>query len=232
MNKRVLVVEDDPGLSRALGDNLKLEGYAVECAMDGASALELARTLSPDLIVLDLMLPDRDGFELCERWRQDDIPVIILTARGQREDKLRGLGLGADDYVTKPFDLTKLLARIRVVLRRADPSLSRLQLGSVTVDLMARAAWRDGAPIELTGREYEVLRYLASRAERVVRREELLRNVWGYMESPVNSRAVDYAIARLRRKIEPDPHHLRFLHTVYGDGYCLTPKGSSAPRAS
>ncbi len=228
MKKRVLVVEDDPGLGRAISDNLRLDGYDVECAADGATALTTARAFSPDLIVLDLMLPDRDGFELCARWRQEEIPVIILSARGQREDKLRGLSLGADDYVTKPFDLEELLARIRVVLRRTDPGLSRVVLGPVTIDLVTRAAWRNGVAMELTGREYEVLRYLASRPDRVVRREELLRNVWGYTESPVNSRAVDHAIARLRRKIEPDAHHHQFLHTVYGDGYCLTPKGGGA----
>jgi DNA-binding response OmpR family regulator len=225
MKKRVLVVEDDPSLGRAIGDNLRLDGYDVECAADGATALASAKAFSPDLVVLDLMLPDRDGFDLCERWRQEEIPVIILSARGQREDKLRGLALGADDYVTKPFDLEELLARIRVVLRRTDPGLSKLILGPVTIDLVTRAAWRSGTPMELTGREYEVLRYLASRPDRVVRREELLRNVWGYTESPVNSRAVDHAIARLRRKIEPDVHRHQFLHTVYGDGYCLTPKG-------
>ena len=227
MKKRVLVVEDDPGLGRAIGDNLRLDGYEVECAADGATALATAKEFSPDLVVLDLMLPDRDGFDLCERWRQEEIPVIILSARGQREDKLRGLALGADDYVTKPFDLEELLARIRVVLRRTDSGLSKLILGPVTIDLVTRAAWRHGTPMELTGREYEVLRYLASRPDRVVRRDELLRNVWGYTESPVNSRAVDHAIARLRRKIEPDAHRHQFLHTVYGDGYCLTPKGGS-----
>ncbi len=142
MNARVLVVEDDPGLARALGDNLRLDGHTVESASTGHAALELARSFAPDLIILDLMLPDADGFELCERWQQESIPVIILTARGQRQDKLRGLSLGADDYVTKPFDLEELLARVRIVLRRTDPGLSRLELGTVTVDLVARCVPR------------------------------------------------------------------------------------------
>ncbi len=223
MTNRILVVEDDPALSRALKDNLTLDGFTVECVSDGRRTLEIAEAFAPDLVLLDLMLPGIDGFKLCEIWRESQrIPVIILSARVRQEDKLRGLDLGADDYVTKPFDLEELMARIRAVLRRSQHGVSQLQLGPVTIDLVALRASRGTTPIELTGREYEMLRFLSSRSPRPVSREELLKRVWGYAVTPVNSRAVDHAVARLRRKIEADPHEPQYLHSVYGGGYSLT----------
>jgi DNA-binding response OmpR family regulator len=168
------------------------------------------------------MLPDTTGFDVCSTLRRRGAAaLIILTARGQKADKLRGLNLGADDYVTKPFDIDELLARIHAVLRRARASVVTLVLGEVTVDLQSQRAITPTHTIALTRRECELLQYLAERRDRVVHRDEMLREVWGYPEVPI-TRSVDSAIARLRKKIEPDPHHPLFIHTVHGDGYCLT----------
>ena len=225
MKKRILIVEDDVSLARVLRDNLAFDGFEVTWAADGDAALDKARAVPPDLIVLDLMLPGVDGFDLCSLLRQGGhTPIIMLTARSQKADKLRGLNLGADDYITKPFDLEELLARLRAVLRRARPSVEALTLGDVTVDFRARQATTPGGPLHLTYREFELLQYLAERQERAVYRGELLREVWGYPNAPT-TRSVDHAIARLRKKIEPDPHRPTFIHTVHGDGYYLTPNG-------
>jgi DNA-binding response OmpR family regulator len=227
MKKRILIVEDDAALARVLRDNLVFEGYQVESVADGSLAINVARTFAPDLVVLDITLPGKSGLELCQIWREGlRIPVILLTARAQKEDKLRGLKMGADDYVTKPFDLEELLARIHAVLRRARPTIDRLDLGAVRIDFVGLQAWNGKTAIELTYREFSLLRYLAERSDSIVHRDELLHEVWGFPESP-NTRAVDHAIARLRRKIEPDPHHPQFIHTVHGDGYSLTSKGST-----
>jgi two-component system response regulator VicR len=227
--KRILIVEDDAALARVLRDNLTFDGFEVECVTDGNAALHAVRSFTPDLAVLDLMLPGMSGFELCGLLRRHGhTPIIILSARGQKADKLRGLNLGADDYVSKPFDLEEFLARVRAVLRRARPVVEQITLGSVAVDFRARSATQHGRTIHLTHREFELLAYLAERQERVVRRAELLREVWGYPDTP-STRSVDHAIARLRKKIEPDAHHPRFIHTVHGDGYCLTPAGAPEP---
>ena len=227
MKKRILVVEDDAALARVLRDNLEFEGFEVESAGDGRRAIDRARAFAPDLILLDLTLPDWDGLELFGLVRQGGkTPIIILTARGQKADKIRGLHLGADDYVTKPFDLEELLARVHAVLRRSSPGLDRIVLGDVTVDLRAMTVRRGTRDLHLTHREFELLRYLADRRSRVVYRGELLKEVWGYPDAP-STRSVDHAIARLRKKIEPDPARPRFIHTVHGDGYTLTPEGRS-----
>ena len=227
MKKRILVVEDDAALARVLRDNLTFDGFDVQCVTEGSAALQVVREFTPDLVVLDVTLPGMSGFELCGLLRQRGrTPIIILTARGQKADKLRGLNLGADDYITKPFDLEEVLARVRAVLRRARPAVEQLMLGGVTIDFRAQNASDGGRTIHLTHREFELLAYLAERQERVVRRAELLREVWGYPDTP-STRSVDHAIARLRKKIEPDAHHPRFIHTVHGDGYCLTPAGSA-----
>jgi DNA-binding response OmpR family regulator len=221
MKQRVLVVEDDASLARVLRDNLAYEGYEVTCVGDGNLALAAARDFAPDLVILDVMLPGRDGFELVPLLRRDgETPVVMLTALGQKADKLKGLDLGADDYVTKPFDLEELLARVRAVMRRASPASDRLVLGDVVVDFAGRRATRDGADLHLTDREFALLRYLAEHP-RVVLRTELLRAVWQYPDLP-ETRSVDHAIARLRKKIEPDHGRPRFIHTVHGDGYRLT----------
>lgn len=221
MKKRVLVVEDDSGLAQVVCDNLVVEGYEVEWAADGNQAIDRARHRPPDLVILDVMLPGRDGFDVCGLLRRGgQTPVIMVTARVQQSDKLRGLSLGADDYITKPFDILELLARVRAVLRRASPGVERLELGKVMIDFSAMAADRCGTPIHLGFREFDVLRYLAERRGRVVLRDELLREVWAYPDAPP-TRSVDNAIARLRKKIEDDPAHPRYILTVHGDGYCL-----------
>ena len=222
MKQRILIVEDDAGLARILRDNLAFEGFEVQSVADGRLAAARAREFVPDLVLLDLMLPGKTGFEICGVLRgRRQTPIVILTARSQKSDKLRGLNLGADDYITKPFDLEELIARIHAVLRRAHHRIERLQLGRISVDFRALQASDSGGPIGFTHREFELLRYLAERRDSVVSRTELLREIWGYTDSP-HTRSVDHAIARLRRKIEPDPHHPRFIHTVHGDGYCLT----------
>lgn len=227
--KRILIVEDDDTLVRVLHDNLVYDGFEVCSVSDGNLAVDRARDFAPDLILLDIMLESRNGFELCPVLHQGGrTPIIMLTAKGQREDKLRGLKLGADDYVTKPFDLEELLARIHAVLRRTRPLVHELIMGDVHVDFHALSAKRRQRTLHLTHREFEVLRCLAERRGRVVHRNELLLEVWGYPELP-NTRSVDNAIARLRKKIEKDPKRPHFIHTVHGDGYYLAHEGGAVP---
>jgi DNA-binding response OmpR family regulator len=223
MSYRVLVVEDDPTLRLVIRDNLESEGYQVDVSHDGASAVKQTQLAAPDLIVLDLMLPDSHGLDLLPILRlRGQVPIVILTARTQQAEKLRGLHLGADDYMTKPFDPEELLARIRAVLRRARPSVSRIRLGEVTVDFLSKQASHKKRLIPLTHREFELLSYLAERRDIVVHRDELLRAVWGYLDKDVMTRTVDFAIARLRKKIEADHHHPKYIRTAHGDGYCLS----------
>jgi two-component system, OmpR family, alkaline phosphatase synthesis response regulator PhoP len=224
MKRRILVVEDDTSLARVLCDNLVYEGFDVAHAGDGRGALEQGNAFKPDLVLLDLTLPGIDGFEVCRRLAegQSRTAIIMLTARGQKEDKVQGLRLGADDYITKPFALDELLARIHAVLRRVQPAGDFLVLGSVRIDFGRYSATQNDEKVAFSQRELEVLRYMSSRAGKVVTREELLRNVWGYQNVPL-TRSVDNLIARLRWKIEPDPDNPRYIHTVYGDGYRLTP---------
>ena len=225
MKKRVLLVEDDPVLTRVLRDNLTFEGFDVTSVSDGLQAQTVEKDLSPDLVLLDVNLPGRSGFELCEQWRRrSQVPIILLTAMGQKGDKVRGLQLGADDYVTKPFDLEELMARIHAVLRRTRGIGQRLVLGDVVIDLAARTAHRGNEEFDLTHRDFEILGYLAARPHTIVSRHELLKAVWGYPDA-AETRAVDHAIARLRKKIEDKPHNPRFIHTVHGDGYYLAPDG-------
>lgn len=227
--KRILIVEDDDTLVRVLEDNLLYDGFEVSCVSEGGIAVDRARDFAPDLILLDIMLEGRSGFELCPVLRQGGrVPIIMLTARSQREDKLHGLKLGADDYVTKPFDLEELLARIHAVLRRTRPLIDELIMGDVLVDFRTLSAKRRQRSLHLTHREFEVLLYLAERRGRVVHRTELLQEVWGYPELP-NTRSVDHAIARLRKKIEKDARHPRYIHTVHGDGYYLAHESGAAP---
>jgi DNA-binding response OmpR family regulator len=225
MKKRVLVVEDDPVLTRVLCDNLTFEGFSVESVSDGSQAQAMAVEFAPDLVLLDVNLPGQSGLELCQAWRQrSQVPIILLTAMSQKSDKIKGLQLGADDYVTKPFDLEELLARIHAVLRRTRSFRNRLVLGDVTVDFIARTATRRNVELDLTHRDFEILQYLAGRPHTIVSRDELLRAVWGYPDTAA-TRAVDHAIARLRKKIEEKPHKPRYIHTVHGDGYYLAPDG-------
>ena len=224
MKKRVLIVEDDSNLAAFMRENLLYEGFDVNWAADGKSALARARIFMPDLIVLDIMLPDTSGFELCAALRRNGrVPVLIVSARSHKTDKLRGLNLGADDYITKPFDLDEFVARVHAVLRRTRPATDNLVIGSITIDFISRTAKRGGAEIHLTHREFDLLKYLAERPGQVVSREELLKKLWEYPD-PAWTRSVDHAIARLRKKIEPDPQHPRFIHTSVGSGYSLAPE--------
>lgn len=223
MSTRVLIVEDDAAMARLLQDNFHYEGFAVEWAQDGAAALAKADTFHPNLVLLDLMLPGLSGFEVCHALGA--LPgrpaIIIITSRREKDDKVRALELGADDYVTKPFALDELLARAHAVLRRSHPVADRLVLGDVVVDFRTSRALRGGTSLNLRHREIALLRHLAEHAGKTVRREELLRLLCGDRDAPF-TRTVDICIARLRRKIEPDPHHPRFIRTAHGDGYCLT----------
>jgi DNA-binding response OmpR family regulator len=225
--KHILVVEDDEGLAELLCDNLRFEGYQVEHVSDGERGLSVSRTFAPDLVLLDIVLPGRNGFELCHIFRRTGVAVIMITARGQKRDKIYGFAAGADDYLTKPFDLEELLARIHAVLQRTRPeTMPQIALGSVTVDFTTLEASNDGVPLELTSREFELLRYLAERPNTVVYRDELLRELWHY-SAVNNTRAVDHAVVRLRRKIERDPHNPKFIQTVHGDGYRLVLRGEA-----
>jgi DNA-binding response OmpR family regulator len=229
MKKRILIVEDDAALARVVGDILAFEEYKVEWVTDGDLAIQRASEFMPDLVLLDLTLPGRNGFDLCSILRRGGrAGVIILTARGQKSDKLRGLDVGADDYITKPFDLDELLARIRAVIRRVRSDVEQLTLGTVCIDFAALRATDGGRELHLTRRDFDLLHYLAERSDRVVYRDELLREVWGYPDLP-NTRSVDHAIGRLRKKIERDPHHPRFVHTVHGDGYQLIIPSTERP---
>lgn len=226
---RVLVVEDNPDLAFGLRNSFEISGYDVLSAPDGRSGLEAARSAGPDLVVLDLMLPDLDGYRVLRELRQDgsELPVLILTARTEEADKVMGFRLGADDYVTKPFGVLELMARVEALLRRAQRSsrescTSRECFGRLTVDRDARRVWCDSDEIVLSPKEYDLLLALLRRPNRVVSRGELLKLVWGYQES-VMSRTVDTHIAELRRKIEPDPATPRHIITVWKVGYRFVP---------
>ena len=222
MKRRILVVEDDKQLARLLADNLTFCGFDVEFVADGNLVIGHLRSFNPDLVLLDVKLPGRSGFDLCGMIRQGGrTPVILLTACDQKSDKVRGLDMGADDYITKPFDFDELRARVCAVLRRARIAVRHLRMGKVVVDLHGLTATAGRHSLHLTRREFDVLSYLAERQGAVVHRGELLREVWGYPEEPA-TRAVDYAIRRLRKKVEVDPHNPRYIHAVHGDGYCLT----------
>lgn len=227
MPERILIVEDDPIFRSVIQDNLIVEGYRVDVVGDGQAALAHVRASQPDLIILDLTLPDWDGLELCPLLRRGGaIPIIILSARGQKFDRLQGLRLGADDYITKPTDIEELVERIKVVFRRASPPVERLQIGKLLVDFRTQRATSGRATVRLTFHEFKLLQYLARRPQQVVHREELLTEVWGYVNPKVVTRSVDQTVVRLRKKIEPDPHKPIFIRTAPGVGYCLCTSGS------
>jgi two-component system alkaline phosphatase synthesis response regulator PhoP len=223
---RVLVVEDDEAMAVALQDGFSYEGHEVVRASDGEEGLRIAREDAPEIMILDVMLPKMTGLEVCKRLRGEGstLPIIMLTARGQEIDKVLGLKLGADDYVTKPFSFMELMARVEAVLRRSQPDgLERRsvhQVGRVTVDLDRHEACRDGEPIDLTPREFRLLGYFIEHSGEVVSREELLDAVWGYDAIPF-TRTVDTHIAKLRKKIEADPSNPEHLITVHRMGYKL-----------
>ena len=227
---RVLIIEDDPAILRGLSDNLSDEGYAVSAVQDAETGYKLQRNERVDLIVLDLMLPRMSGFELCRKLRAEGVhtPILMLTARSEESDRVFGLDLGADDYVTKPFSVRELLARIRALLRRprtAVESAGELQFGDVEVDFKRYIARRKGQSVEMTHKEFDILRLLVSRGGEVVTRDELLNEVWGYESYPV-SRTVDNHMVTLRAKLEDDPAHPQYIRTVRGVGYRFVRDGS------
>jgi DNA-binding response OmpR family regulator len=217
---RVLVVEDDVSILAGVSMNLNLEGYEVLQAQDGRAGLKKALDERPDLLVLDVMLPEMNGYEVLKelRRRGRDVPVVMLSARGQEPDKILGLDLGADDYVVKPFGLQELLARIKAVLRRHYRATEVITFSGSAVDLTQKTVTRDGAPVELTAQEYRLLAHLVSNEGRTFDREELLSGAWG-MDYEGTARTVDNFIRQLRLKLEPDPDRPKHFVTVRGMGY-------------
>ena len=224
--RRILVIEDEPALRLSLSDRLESEGYAVDVAADGDRGYEKARQEPYDLILLDVMLPGRSGFDVCRDLRQEGVatPILMLTARGELLDRVLGLKLGADDYLVKPFETVELLARIEALLRRAQPDTEggTYAFGDVRVDFRRVEVTRAGEPVDLSALEFRLLRYLIEHRGEVLSRDRLLDEVWGY-EADVYSRTVDQHVATLRRKIEADSRHPRHLLTVHGMGYKLVP---------
>ncbi len=224
MNRRILLVEDEPGLTLVLSDALQSEGYAVEAVHDGERGFQLAVGEYFDLLILDVGLPKKNGFDILRDLRQRGIPTpaIMLTARGQVVDKILGLKLGADDYLTKPFDTGELLARIEAILRRAPDTSAPVSdvyvFGNVRVDFRRAIVTRDGERVEMPAREYQLLRFLIEHREAVLSRDELLDKVWGYDAMPT-TRTVDVHIGLLRQKLEPNPRLPQYILTVHGLGY-------------
>lgn len=223
MMKRILVIDDEPQMLLGLRDNLELDGYEVVTATDGEEGLQQAVSARPDLVILDLMLPRRSGLDICRELRQqaNATPIIMLTARSQETDKVLGLELGADDYLTKPFSISELLARIRAVLRRASgagsaPDFGRI--GEIEVNFRTHQARRGDERVLLTSREFDLLRYFVARQGEVVTRDQILADVWGYEEA-TTTRTIDNFVAKLRQKIERSPHQPEHLLTVHGIGY-------------
>ena len=224
---RILVVDDERVMVKGIKFNLENEGYQVETGSDGEEAVDKARMGQFDLIILDLMMPKIDGLQACMKIREfSNVPIIMLTAKGEDADKIIGFEFGADDYITKPFNILELKARIRALLRRAGAAAQqqreadRLTQGSITLDLAERAAWRDGAPVELTAKEFDLMVLLMQNPGRVYSRENLLNLVWGY-EYIGEFRTVDVHIRRLREKLEPDPANPEHILTKWGVGYYL-----------
>lgn len=225
---KILVVEDDPNLLETLRYNLQKEGYQIVLAVDGQQALETARREKPDLVILDLMLPELSGLEVCRILRKEmTVPILMLTARTEEMDKILGLEIGADDYVTKPFSMRELIARIHALFRRSAIQESAdagekgvIRFGNIEIDASRHRIELDGEPLELTPKEYDLLVFLARNKGFVFNREQLLEKVWGY-DYAGDTRTVDVHIRWLRQKIEADPHHPRFLITIRGTGYKL-----------
>jgi DNA-binding response OmpR family regulator len=220
---RILVVEDEPNMVAGLRDNFEFEGYEVLTARDGIEGLDLALQESPDLVVLDVMMPRMSGLEVCRRLRakRASIPIIMLTARGQEIDKVVGLELGADDYVTKPFSIRELLARVKAILRRTavvPKQQDHYSFANIEVDLHRRRVLKSGAPLEISSKEFELLQYFLCHSGETLSRDRLLEEVWGYEHYP-STRTVDTHLVRLRQKLEPDPEQPQYFLTVHGTGY-------------
>lgn len=225
--KKILIVEDEPNMRMGLKDNLEFEGYQVDVAVDGEEGLNKIKSENYNLVLLDVMLPKISGFDVCKTIRKDgmQVPVILLTARGEEIDKVLGLELGADDYVTKPFSLRELLARIKAIMRRREGSIdlsdnSLMEIGKLQIDFKAYKAFSGNLPVQLTHKEFEILHYLWKKSNSAVSREDLLSDIWGYDEAPT-TRTVDNFIMKLRSRIEKDPNHPQIIITVHGIGYKL-----------
>ena len=231
MEKKILIVEDEQNIVDILSFNLEREGYDTIEAYDGPTGLKLALEENPDLILLDLMLPGMDGFDVCRQIRRAGhaTPILMLTAREEEADKVLGLELGADDYITKPFSMRELLARVKANIRRVgmvpaapqgeEPAAAAMKLGRITVDVERATVYKDGKPLDLTQREYDLIRYLVSQPGKVFSREALMEQVWNYEGYVGDVRAVDVAVRRLREKLEDDPAAPRFICTKRGMGY-------------
>lgn len=222
---KILIVEDEPNMRLGLRDNLEFEGYKVEIAEDGEEALSKIRNNEYQLVLLDVMLPKKSGFDVCKTVRKDGnkVPIILLTAKGEEIDKVLGLELGADDYVTKPFSLRELLARIKAVLRRGGSETdesSEVQIGNLKFDFAGYRAFIKNEQVQMSHKEFEILNYLWNKKNNTVSRDDLLSDIWGYDEAPT-TRTVDNFIVKLRHKIEKDPNHPQIILTVHGVGYKL-----------
>ncbi len=221
MSQTILVVEDDVRIADLIGKNLVAAGYECHQSPDGGRALADFARLKPALLVLDLGLPGLDGLEVTRRIRREsDVPILMVTARSSESDKLLGLELGADDYITKPFSTAELVARVRALLRRSSGTVTErvLELGALRIDPARRTVARDGAMVPLTTLEFDLLYFLASRAGRVFTREALMEHVWG-SDRVVDDRSIDSLVSRVRRKLEQDPSRPRYLQTIWGAGY-------------
>jgi DNA-binding response OmpR family regulator len=219
---RILIVEDEPAMVAGLRDNFEYEGYEVLAAADGVEGLERALSDCPDLVVLDVMMPRMSGLDVCKQLKQQkpSIPIIMLTARGQEIDKVVGLELGADDYVTKPFSIRELMARVKAVLRRVTPQSATevYRFSDVEVNVRSNEVLRGGSRIDLSSKEFALLAYFIAHPSETLSRDRLLDAVWGYENYP-NTRTVDTHIVHLRQKLEPNPEEPRFILTVHGSGY-------------
>ncbi len=224
----ILVIEDEPEMQRGLRDNLEFEGYTVLVVGEGKKALETIRSKKFDLILLDVMLPGMSGFDICRTVRTEGVstPIIMLTAKGEEVDKVLGLEFGADDYITKPFSLRELIARVKAVLRRTPAEKiatgKKISLGLLEVDLDSYTATKKGKPVSLTSKDFDILRYFWQHQQQVISRDDLLKHVWGYDES-ISSRTVDNFIVKLRKNIEKDPSSPKHIITIHGTGYKFIP---------
>ncbi|HEV2129022.1 MAG TPA: response regulator transcription factor [Thermomicrobiales bacterium] len=247
---RILVVDDEPTVREMVGLNLRADGYEVVFAEDGNEALAVARSTRPNLIVLDVMLPGRDGFEVCRTLRaESSVPILLLSARGEEFDRVLGLEIGADDYLAKPFAMRELVARVRAMLRRqqfsreyASEAAEPMEIppdepakddivtvGDIELSEARHEAWIRGQPLNLTSKEFALLRYFVRHPGIVLTRDALLREVWGY-DYPIGTRTVDVHVSWLRQKIEEDPHNPRRIRTVRGHGYRLVPIGATTAK--
>jgi DNA-binding response OmpR family regulator len=225
METKILIVDDEANMRRGLRDNLEFEGFEIDEAEDGLQALEKISQASYDLIILDVMMPNLGGFDVCKRLRKEgnEIPIIMLTAKGEEIDKVLGLEIGADDYIQKPFSIREVIARIKAILRRVasrEQSLDEVSIGMLTLNFKEYRATRNGQEEKLSHKEFEIMHYLYDHKNEIVDRYDLLKNVWGYDEQPT-TRTVDNFIVKLRQKVEVDHSKPKFILTIHGAGYKL-----------